>query len=229
MKKIFILLFFAVEFLSCSNKKYNEGKEVTQDSIIAIKDDVRTNGPIEMGKARIIPNYEVSSFLFDTLSDNSKVDYVNKHKKIIGCVLLSCYDKYAMVTNIDSIFKFVTHLDFTPQSNTCLIPFYIHVLAETLKNNNVDGYVGETIVDICFSFFSNFPGFFYQYLHFVDESTKESLMNNIVIGLYYNDIDEKVLDSMFYQQQVMLPEERKNIFNFKKYVESRKCECFSNE
>jgi hypothetical protein len=163
-------------------------------------------------------DYDTMPFLFNRLSKEEQADYLNRNKNIIKDTLIKYYDNYSTLTN-EQTCSVLKECDFSLTANRELLLFYIHILHEILMNSTIDGYVGEQMIDVCYALFSNHPGCFYQLLAVCDAKTKENLMNNIVYGFYYNDINKNMIVFTFDKHKYELPSLRTQILLTEKFVE----------
>lgn len=212
MKILIVILFVSMGTFFCNRENTQVGKEL-QNSL----QDIQVNR--DSGQDVKVNAYDTLFCIFDTLSENSRMTYIAKKQSKIDKVLIDYYGKYYTLKDNDSIFKILVACDFSSQADHELVPFYIYVLSEILKNENVDGYVGESLVDMCYLLFRNFPGYFYQYMDFVDKGIKASLMDKILLGVYYNGTDKKTLESLFKQHIKMFPKQRTEIRNLERYLD----------
>lgn len=218
--KLLVVIFVFMACLSCGNKNVGNGKVVEKRvSVNNEQESVLKPQPEEYVERVMKPVYDISSYVFDDLSPNLRTEFISQHKDDLNGTIFSYYDRYSMINEIDSIFSVLESCDFSINANRTLLPFYVHVLFEVLKNKNVDGYLGEAVVDDCFLLFNNYPGIFYQHVNLINEAVRESLITNVAIGFYYEDFDKNKLDSIFERHKIMLPNMEKQISATKKNIE----------
>lgn len=207
--KLLIVTFVSMGLLSCSHKNSND-KIITGQALIHSEQSLKEPAD-DIKEEEVRPNYDISQSVFNDLSLDLKTKFIDRHKDRLNKTLFSYYDRYSEISEIDSIFEILTSCDFSIKADKDLGSFYTYVLFEILKNNKVDGYVGESVTDVCFMLFYNHPGVFYQHIDLADEPTRESLINNVAIGLYYNDMADNELDIILGKQKQMLPGMEKQI------------------
>ncbi len=208
MKRQFYLTLFLMMFLlsliSCKgnrNVKDNSSINKSEESEkVKILDESSTY------KVELNPDYNESSCVFDRLSEDSMKYFVNKYRETIGGTLLYYYDDYSEVNELDSIFKIMASCRFSEKIDKELVSFYIHVLFETLKNENVDGYVKEYEIDLCLSLMNNYPGCFYQHISNTSKRLKKKLAENIAVAFYFHDIDENEMSLIFEEHKRIFPQ-----------------------
>lgn len=206
--KSFIMIFVLMGVLSCNHKNIDNNK-IIKGSVLHSEQILKE--PTDNIKEEVHPNYGISLSIFDKLPQDLKTKFIDKYKDSLNTTILSYYDRYSEISEIDSIFEVLTSCDFSQKADKNLVSFYIHVLFEILKNDKVDGYVGESVIDVCFMLFNNYPSFFYQHIDLANKHIRESLVNNIAAGFYYNDITESEIDTIFRKQKKMLPDMEKQI------------------
>lgn len=161
------------------------------------------------------------SFLFDTLPNQEKKQFIETHQMEIPEIILSYYDKYDAIENIDSVFDVLAAFDFSKTMSTPRLSFLIYAFNQTLKSPS-DGYVGEMRIDVCYSLFSHYPGCFYQYLSYASVDEQETLMNEIAMYLVLNNISEKDWEYILQRHKSIFPQFEPIIVDLKKYVQENK-------
>lgn len=209
MKRLSIFFLILLGLLSCNSNRSTKEKFDSVDSQMGV-DEVQeilladTQNLIE-------PDYDVAPCVFDDLPSDSKVKFIHDYKCKFDNVLLRYYDRYATIYEIDTIFEILSLCDFSTKANKESLSFYIHVLFELMKNTHIDGYVGEAMVDACYTLFNNYPGVFYQHTRLLERNIQQIFIDNIAMGFYYNDIKEIELDTILKRQEVMLPRLKRQI------------------
>ena len=158
-------------------------------------------------------DYGTSTYVFSGLPRDSMDVFVIKNKDGIERILLRYYNRYDSITNIDSLFAVISACDFSPIANKRMLSFHIYVLSQTLRNK-IDGYVGEYAVESCYRLFCNYPGYFYQHVTYLSSELRDRLTENIVMGLYYNDVEKPQLEQLIQKQKERLPQYEQLIHSF---------------
>lgn len=232
MKRLVMIMFVAVGLFSCSHKRPDNGQiENTQASLRNQKrqdslfEEYRLQDSLYNEQAKeafvspmmdVKSDYETSSYIFDSLPQEAKLRFINKYENDISQTIVSYFDKYSTISHVDSIFEVLMACDFSIRVNKELLPFYIHILSDVIENEKTDGYVGESVDDVCYLFLNNYPGRFYQYISFVDNDLKESLIGFTAGGIYFNNMNG--IDSIFETHKAMLPDQRKLISSLAKRI-----------
>ncbi len=219
MKRLPVFFLILLGLLSCKSNKNNQEGTILIDSI-------RGAGEMQVSSLKdtqdmINSNYEVSLYVFESLSNDLKNKFVNEYRTTFNDILSRYYDRYITICDLDTIAEVLNSCDFSIKTNKELLSFYTHVLFESLRNTHSDGYVGELMTDACYALFINHPGVLYQHLGLLDKSLRQTYVDNVVQGFYYNDMKEDELDNILKRQEMMLPKMKKQILMLSRDIKSK--------
>ena len=149
-------------------------------------------------------DYSISPYVFDVLQADSMDGFVRSYKDAIGYTLLHYYGKYDSVSNLDSVAAVMSACDFSLKAEKELLPFYIYVFFQALKNK-LDGYVGVLVVEKCYELFGNYPGYFYPHFASLKKEVKLNLAEKVAIGFKYRGVDFSQIESIIKKHKIRLP------------------------
>ncbi|BES61660.1 hypothetical protein [Dysgonomonas capnocytophagoides] len=211
-----IFLFISIMFIlvSCISKtdKVDTLKENNSTDSVLVTVNKEQNEIIPT----ISPNFTLFSSVFDTLSQKEKIEFINRNQAKINSVASSSFGRYRQIKDIDSIFQVLVSCRIDSVKYHELVPFNIFVLKEIADNKNSDGYVGEFITDMYYSFFRMYPGYFYQYLNYIDSKSeykdlKKEILYKIVYGFDFNDINTDSINNIFNEHRAGLEKNKTQI------------------
>lgn len=173
----------------------------------------------EYGILKDSTDYNVSPYVFNDLPEDSMSLLVNK--KTISRILYRYYNKYASISNQDSLFAVMSACDFSLTADKNILSFYIYVFFHTLENK-IDGYIGELVIENSYNLFRNYPGYFYQHIICLNNELKERLAENIIMGFYYRDIEASQIESIVEKHKKIFPQYKLQIDDFLQKIEAIK-------
>lgn len=125
-------------------------------------------------------DFDTYPVVFDSLPSSLKNKYLNSLKNDVNPMVLRYYNKYHLISDLDTIFEILHYCSFDSISNKNLVPLNRYILSEAEKNKRCDGDVGEYITDQHYFFFMNYPGYFYQYLNYLKYKGESDEIKNIL-------------------------------------------------
>ncbi|MPM90857.1 hypothetical protein SDC9_137980 [bioreactor metagenome] len=160
-------------------------------------------------------DYDTTLVIFDSLSCAEKNKFIERNKKKIKSNILFYIEKYPTINNIDSLFNILVSCRIDSLENKEILSFKVFLIIHIVEKKNLDGYVGEFVADMYYNLFINHPGYFYQYLDFLDKKNKgyikKSILTDVANGCDFNYIDEVTLKKIFDSHRLKLSNKKKQI------------------
>lgn len=225
MNKIYLFFTFIIMFVSCTSRTNNidqleNNNKINQDSTSSIlSKEIKQ----EVGITNFSPDFNLFTFVFDTLSQDEKKLFIHNNQEKIDLIVSSNFGKYSQIKEIDSIFDILVSCRIDSIKQRELVPFDIFVLTEISNNKHADGYLGEFITDMYYHFFRKYPGYFYQYMNFLDSKSnykglKKRILYKVIYGFYLNDMNKDDINTIFNEHRKMLEKNETQINSIEQYI-----------
>lgn len=134
-------------------------------------------------------DYLGCELVFDTLSIDAKNMYFFRRGFEMSSMIE--YEDIIRTQKMDSLFDYLVMCRFDSITNKDYLPYSVYVYSIVLETNKTDGYIGEFLSDQYYYFFKNYPGYFYQYIEFLNSTSKGNLAREILDYIaYYLYIEE---------------------------------------
>jgi hypothetical protein len=154
--------------------------------------------------------------IFEGLSKAERDRIVDKNKKQLNKDVLSYYDTYSNIKNLDTIFLLVNECN---TDDIDLAPFYLYVVSQLAQNS--DGYVGETINNYFYKYLCKFPEYIYPYLGYLNgkkHKRYKGLLYSIINEIDGAEISNVYLDSIFDKHRQLCPDYRIEIDSISAFI-----------
>ena len=172
---------------------------------------------------RFQSDYNPFSYIFDTLSIKNKEICMDTLKNRTDPIILRYFGQYSNVIDGDSIFEILVACRIDSVTDRNLLPLYVYILKE--ESTHTDGYVSEFISDMYFSLFERFPGYFYQYLDYlqkIDYFETRGILQNLTFEFYARSISNQESDSIFQEHEKYMKDNVPLIHVVKEYIETHR-------
>lgn len=154
---------------------------IISTSCIKKAKDINEQNTIQVAQAEYLnSDFHLYPIVFDSLSPSLKDKYLNSLKNDLDPMVLRYYNKYRLISDMDTIFEILHYCSFDSLPNKNIVPLNRYILSEIEKNKHCDGYIGEFITDQHYYFFMRFPGYFYQYLNYLKNKGDSNEIKSIL-------------------------------------------------
>lgn len=189
--------------------------------VVIVKANISNYNPNNEFQNQNKHDFDTTFVIFDSLSCVKKKAFIKNNKVNIKNNVQINKDNLSNISNIDSLFSILVSVRIDSLNTKRMLPFNVYIITQIVRNKNLDGYIGEFLSDMYYNLFIKYPGYFYQYIDYLDikkdTDVKEQILSYVSSGLYFNDIDDTSLELLFDLHKQYIKNKKKEISYIETY------------